>query len=278
VLAYATGDLIATVGATNPQVQWAGMMLLYWGVMLTPPSWWLLAVRFSQAQGHPLPFLTSTWTRLPFWIAGLFWLCLATNPWHGQFLIPNPGGRSEFLWLWWAHIAFAYTITLCVVASYARLAIRVRSSPSRLRALLMLFASILNLLVHMIGTGSEPVPFDPNILPLALTCVLFMGGVYGARLFAVSPVAVDAVLRHQPEGALLVDNEGLLLYANPAAETFLGRPLLIDAPVYPPLASVLRRADEPMSRLSRLLRMSCDSSSNRASNPRAGICIASCRP
>ena len=49
---------------------------------------------------------------------------MLTNPWHGQFLTPGIGARSEYHWLWWIYATFEYSLVLATIALYTLLAYR----------------------------------------------------------------------------------------------------------------------------------------------------------
>ena len=94
-LIFSVGDLLANVWADNEAIRWAGMLMVYTGLLTIAPGWWLFTRGFSEMTGYrKIAFRSGFPTLLV--INGLLWIGLVTNPLHGQFLETKPFARSEY--------------------------------------------------------------------------------------------------------------------------------------------------------------------------------------
>ncbi|MCG8589642.1 MAG: PAS domain S-box protein [Proteobacteria bacterium] len=246
VFAYAVGDLL-TFHASTPGAYWASLVILYTGLIFVTPCWWLVALRFAEAHGHGFRFGRHPAVYLPFAWASVLWLGMLTNPWHGAFMTPRLGAPNLFQPLWFAHAGLGYLTAAAALGIYAVLAWRADSPSLRARFALMLAAAVGN----VAGNAAyvllpERPPFDPGAAIAWVTALLSLAGIYGTRLFALSPFALNLVMRHHRDGLLVLDRKDTLLYANPAAHAILGgQPLPLDAPALPRLAGILRDPEDP---------------------------------
>jgi signal transduction histidine kinase len=75
---------------------------------------------------------------------------------------------------------------------------------------------------------------------IPFTTGLYVFAIYGTRLFALSPASIYSALEFQPSGLLVVDLDGLVLYANGVARALLKDPgVALDAPAWALLAGAL---------------------------------------
>ena len=95
-LLFSVGDLLASHVVTSSTARWGGLVLLYSGVIFIGPTWWLLALRYCEAQQLNLGFTRKKWVYTPMVLAAAIWIGLITNPWHHQFVTPQPTGASEY--------------------------------------------------------------------------------------------------------------------------------------------------------------------------------------
>lgn len=220
-LVFAVGDVLTYV-AVDSQYTWEAVAFLYSGIVFVPPTWWLLAHRFAETIGQPFSWGRSRWVYVPFVFAALLWLGMITNPWHGQFLTPVPNDRNTYHWMWWLYTSIQYTLVVITIGLYVALVFRVASRLRRKRIIVMITAPLLNVAGNLLYVlAPTPIPFDPTALGFCLSGALFLVGIYRIGVFSLSPVAMTKILRHQPNGIVVTDIEGNLLYWNPAAETHL---------------------------------------------------------
>jgi len=94
-LVWVFGDLITYFTTTVAQKQ-AALALLFSGSLSLPALWWITAVRYVRSHHLDWPWLHSRWVMLPGWVGLFGWLVMITNPWHGLFVTPIVGERSEY--------------------------------------------------------------------------------------------------------------------------------------------------------------------------------------
>lgn len=243
-LLWPLGELLSEV-FTAPGVNWAGLMVLYTGVISIPAAWWLLALRYSDAHDLGLGFTRRWWVYIPVANACVLWLVCLTNPWHGQFLTAHPGEPSSYHLFWWLHSAEAYLLNFATASIYGFLAHRAGPGVVRRHLLILLFATLTTGAASAVYVLSPAeMPFDPTSIGVAVSGLLLIVGIQGSRLFWLGPVALTEVLSQQPAGILVVGRTGELLYANGTAAEMLGRRALpVDARPFERLAEVLHPLD-----------------------------------
>ena len=87
-LTFAVGDTL-TFFVDASTMSWQASLAIsiqYTGIIMMPPTWFVLIVRFAQANNRPFQWGRSRWVYSPFALTGLVWLAMITNPIHGQFL------------------------------------------------------------------------------------------------------------------------------------------------------------------------------------------------
>ncbi|MCG8587726.1 MAG: PAS domain-containing protein [Proteobacteria bacterium] len=243
---FASGDLLVSMSGDESGA-WPALVLRYTGLMFVTPSGWMLLLRFAELQGHAFSFGRAAWTRAPFAWACLLWLMLVTNPWHGQFLSDSGGVEGAYNWGWWAYAVSGYALLGVVAIAYVSLLRRVSSSVVRQRFFLMLLASCATWVINVFYVlANQPLPFDPAAAGTCVASMLFVWGIYGTRLFALSPIAMNTVIRHGQDAILVIDREGLLLEANLMAEKLFGDEVrTVDVDIYRLLSRALRSPNEP---------------------------------
>ncbi len=249
---FAFGDWL-TMLADTPAEYERGMVILYTGVILLMPFWWLVGVRFAESQGYPLPFgRNPVWTRAPIALGFVLLTGMITNPWHGQFIAPHLEARNDYQWIWYVHTALAYSIGVSTIIGFAALSLRIPRGQLRVRYRVISAVCLANMTCNAVYilTPSN-LPFDPSATATGVTGIIFLAAIYGSPLFALSPFAITTVMRHASSGILVADDSGHLLYANPAAQRLFNVDLLPSATsIYPLLAAQLRNAkgsDDPVS-------------------------------
>lgn len=251
-LLFIVGDLFGNFILPGSETRWFGYTLLYSGLIFLGPLWWLLALRFAEAQEAGYRFTRSPWVYLPIAIGVFLWLGLLTNPWSGQFLSLVPGKNSIRHWMWWANAANNYAALAAVSAIYAHLFFRTTSREIRTRVVILVLATFSTGIASatFVFSGIE-MPFDPTSVGVGISSLLFIVGIYRTRLFSLSPVAWTEVIDHQPGGVLIFGLEGQLLFANRNAIRMLDiKDLPASAQVFPALARKLRPEKDSDGRIS----------------------------
>ena len=228
---WALGDLIATY-AMDPFWKQIGIAILYSGAIFVPALWWTLSLRWAEGRGITSPVDIRLWTRVPLAYAGVMWLAMLTNPWHGQFIVPVIGGRNVFGPLWWLMALPSYALILAAGAVELRVLLRARTPTARSQSAFMIAASSITLLAnfaYMAGLGG---PGRTPVFILSAAAVILVVGMLRQGLFGVLPVALPVIASHDPDGLLVVRSSGHLVHANPRARVLL-------APVEPAIGARL---------------------------------------
>ncbi len=222
-LLWCGGDLVSTYLVSDPGWHFGWLALEYVGVIGLTVSWWFLALRFSETQGFPVPGARSVWARSPLAMGVAFWVAMVTTPWHGQFLTAQAGSaRSEFHWMFWLMVVWAYALNLGILGVYWWLRRRLKGEGPTTHVTLMMLAMGLTLAAN-VGYLLWPDPrFDPTSIALAVTTGMFVVAMYRSGIFGALPVALEEITRHDPDGVVLMDATGHVLYVNPAAQDLLG--------------------------------------------------------
>jgi signal transduction histidine kinase/CheY-like chemotaxis protein len=219
---FAVGDVLSSFVASGPVVEDVGLLLIYTGVILLGASAWVMALRVAEVQGAPFSWGRSPWARAPVAFAALMWPLVLTNPWHGWFLTPQLGPRSQYHWLWYANTIEVHAAIAASALLFLWRALRARARAARSQALLMSGALAVPAICNFAYILPEtPPPFDPTSLGLCVTGAVFVFGIYRRRLFALEPIDFAELLRQQSDGVLLVGRSGHLLYRNPASDRWI---------------------------------------------------------
>ncbi len=226
-LLWAAGD-IAAILAPDAVTKSAALLVLYSGSIPIAALWWLLAVRFAEANGVAFSWGRQRWVHWPVYGAGALWLLFATNGWHGQFVTVVVGARQEHHWLWYGTAAFNQTLGIAAAGLYFSIARRT-DIPQRLRdqADLMLAAAIAMPMANFVDSMLPQIwPVDLSIATGSVIGAIYLYGIYRSNLFDLSPFTLEQIVRDDPTGVLIADRNFRLRFANEAAQELLpGIPL-----------------------------------------------------
>ena len=219
------GELLAT--GLDAKMVWA--KVAYFGIVVVPPSWLLFCLRYT---GRP--------RRRPWRLAALFIVPAITVVL--VLLGPRPGlvwtsvslqgplsvsGLSVTHGLWfWVHTAYSYTCLLtgsAVLLSMVLVQVRPLTRQGAtivLAVMLPWLANVATLLYVQPATGLD---LTPPVMALSAVLVALALSRFGLlNVFpGVVSVAHDVVLHGMRDGVLVVGRDGVILDANPAAETLL---------------------------------------------------------
>jgi signal transduction histidine kinase len=225
-LLWVIGDLWAS-HATVLGEKHVALLVLFVGSLGLPAAWWETVRRYVCWHGLDRGWMRSRWARLPLWFAGAAWLFMLANPWHGQVLTPVVGARNEYHWgiltmTYWNWALVSATFALCAWAAWRHSVREVRTKMAVLAG-----ATLAPLLLNVVHFSVPGVPReDTVVIGLGLTSATVIYGILRVRLFSLLPVGVHEILRRDPNGVLLLDRGGRLVFWNPAAEKLLEALLL----------------------------------------------------
>jgi signal transduction histidine kinase/CheY-like chemotaxis protein len=240
-LLWAVGDAAIDFAADVAQ-ETRALTILYTGGIASAAAWWILAVRYARAHVRVPAWLASRSLEIvPAALAAACWLTFLSNPWHGAFLTPVVGAPNLRHAGFWATLAFSYAEVTGASALLGWVAHRQTSPTERRNAVLLAVATtapLVALSADLFLPGASA--FDLTGLGLCVTSASVLFGVRRTGLFRLQPVELAAVIRHDPNGILLVAADGRLFFWNPAAERVLaGLELAPDLELIPRLAARL---------------------------------------
>ena len=129
-------------------------------------------------------------------------------------MVPGP--------LYWVLIAFIY-VTVLVAGAILFRSFRRASGPRRRRATVLLVGALVPLGVSiMTVAGFVRLDFDLTPLAFTVTGALWMVAILRGTLLETLPVAREMLVQQMSDGVVVVDSEGLVADANPAALSILG--------------------------------------------------------
>lgn len=225
-ICWAVGDLIAS-GATDALTKRIGVSILYTGSIMSPPLWWIIALRWAEDAGAALPLRSAAWQWLPLVWAGAMWLAMISDPLHGAFLTPVVGGRNVYQPLWFAMALPNYAMVLSAFAVEVTVARRIARRSVRRQAAFLIAASLVSLSGNWLYV-TDVVVTDATVAVLSISIALLLLGMAREGLFGVMPAALSAIASQHPEGILVADRDGHLAYANARARELLS-PVPLDA-------------------------------------------------
>lgn len=219
---FVLGDAISAL-ALSRVWEWVGLIVLYLGSLSTATLSFVLALAFADFEGLRVGRFGRFGRVAAYAFILACWIVVLTAPLHGRFATPLTGSRSNYLELWWVLALTAYAFIVASIAVYAVVLVTRSGSGVRARASLMLIAAGLPLTANMIYTQiSMPLTLDPTILANSISMLLFVVGIYRSRLFSLLPGLMPRVLNREPNGIVLLDGDGVLVWSNAAARTFAG--------------------------------------------------------
>ncbi len=227
LLLWTAGSLMRYANTTREGLVDA-QRVLFLGYCFAPALWFLLAARYRQLatlEERPALMLVPL---LPSVAAYALFL---TNAEHHLFfardqpILSSGGGPLEWAGpAYWAHALASYLCAGGAVALYLRGAWQAASRAEARRAALLAAVALFPIvagtlyLFHLL-----PFRWDPTASALAVSLLFLTTTVVRYNLLELLPLARRDVLEHLHDGVLIASPSGLVLDANPAAETLLGR-------------------------------------------------------
>jgi signal transduction histidine kinase len=217
---WALGDLL---GGQAPDLFWkqVGVTVHYSGAIFLPALWWILVLRWSEERGAAPPLDTRRWARAPLVFAAAMWLVMATNPWHGFFLVPILGWRNIYEPLWWVMAVPNYALITGSLVVAMRVVRRNPEPSVRRQGARMIAASGLTLVAHFVYVAGPGEGASATIPVLAVGAGILAVGMLREGLFGVLPAALSVIASDNPDGLVVVRRDGSVVYANARARIAL---------------------------------------------------------
>ncbi|MCL4819522.1 MAG: GGDEF domain-containing protein [Vicinamibacteria bacterium] len=197
--------------------------LQYLAITSTPVLWLLVALDYTGRRA----WLAGGRLRLLAAIPAATLAFVFTNDWHGLIwrrFDPIPGQvRVALDYGAWFPVHTVYSYLLVVVAS-TMLAVRfATSSLYRPSVVAVLMAPVLILVANLLHVlDPTRLPIDPTPTSLAVGFGLLVWAISRHQLFHLLPVARGVTVESLSEGVVVVDPDGRVVDANPAAAALLG--------------------------------------------------------
>lgn len=227
---------------------WRGLALAL--SALIAPAWLLFALQYTGNERRRTRGLLALLLVEPL----VFWGLLATNTehelvWSGETAVSYGALDAlviEFGLAFWAHQAYSYLLIAAGAAVLLRMLLRTNRL-YRWQGTALLVAITLPLSMNAAYSfGLLPPGLDPTGVALVLGALVLTVTVFETELAGVAPATRDvgreAALTELDDAVLILDDDGRLVDANPAAERLLG------ASVETVLGSRLETISAPLSR------------------------------
>lgn len=229
------------------KIFWGKMM--YIGTTLAGPTWLIFSLKYTgikwSKKNQNLVWL--------FVVAAIVCVLVWTNQYHGFIwpeVYPSPGTNGVILvwvhgWAWWIAAAFNYFYFLVGVLIFWRYLFRNRHIYGWQIGLLLVgtCVPVAANIVYVIGSspieGLDLTPFGITVAGLFYAVIIFR-----FHFLDVVPVARRVLVEKIPDGMLVLDNDKIIMDANPSAlrllagnnKDFVGRHI---SEVWPQLENVL---------------------------------------
>jgi len=218
---------VINLGSTTlaAKILWANMA--YFGVVLVPASWLLLALQYGGGEnwlrGRKLSLLAIE----PLAIIILAW----TNDFHGlvrtHVSLARVGSLITFDPTWgiafWVHITYSYTLLFLGTLIFIRI-LFTTTRAFRKQATAILIGALLPWIGHIITiAGVGPLKGeDISTFMFSLTGVIVFIGVFRFSLFDLVPIARSIIVEQISHGVIVMDDRLRVVDINPAACAVLG--------------------------------------------------------
>jgi signal transduction histidine kinase len=250
--AIAGWTLVNLVEKSLVRYEWRRFVstLVYVFIVATPAAWLAFAVRL----GRPERGLSRRSLLLLLIEPAIVLALVSTDVWHGLFragiIIQDDGPYAvtvaRYGPLFWLHAAYTYALFFTgAVLAIRGLARQPDWSPTRVAILLSGMA------VPTLGNVAYVFRWQPeqwgDLTPVyfAVTGMAAAWMLFKVRIFDIRPIACDAILDSLHDAVLVLDDQGRILDANPAARALLpssSSRMLLLAEVFPELAQCLKAA------------------------------------
>jgi diguanylate cyclase (GGDEF)-like protein len=222
------GSLSLLTANFEDKVLWS--KLSYLGVVSVPPLWLMFSARVTRNPKWLTPGLNALLFVIP---AITLTLLLTTDVVLHEFRFnPDiPGGLTSSIGPWWgAHLLYSYGTLLGGTALLARAWTQHRGVYRSQLGTWMLSMAVPFGFNVLLQTPWFPVrSLDLTPAALAVCGLLILNGVLRHRLLSLEPVALEGAVDNMRDGFIVLDDDGRVVRANPAAANAFHTPLS-DAP------------------------------------------------
>jgi len=253
LLLWALTEIVELV-SVEPSVAAVARRLRFVFVPFIPVTVLVIALQYTDRDEYVSSGTVSLLCLIPAVTAGL----VMTNPEHGFVWVEGalvsvpPYSIYEVTYRPWFWIYIAYTQVLIVLAVvlFVRWGIDAEGAYRRQAQYILVGISApwLGNLLELAGVWNSPIDIGPMVFTITGLCIGV--AVFRFRFLDLVPIARDTAVTVIREGMLVIDDEGRLVDANPAARTLLddreevvGEP--VDAVAPPTLADACLRTAAP---------------------------------
>jgi len=199
--------------------------LKYIGVLATPPLWLILALQYTRGQ-TPLSRRQITLICLP---GTLLLLVVLTDGWT-HWWWPEmslttfdgvPALKRSHGFIYYVHIVLSYAYILGGLGLYIRFYRGVQRAHRR-QAIMMVTAAVIPLVASIItNLGLTQFPWSLDVFFFTLSGILIAWAILRYRLLDIMPVARQTIVEQLPDGVIVIDAQGRVVDANPAARALV---------------------------------------------------------
>ncbi len=245
--------------APQPETKlfWAKMA---WFGIVGGPSFWTLFI-WSYIHGD----LSPRWRLIPVTVGLLSWGVAMTNDWHGLMYVSaepidgTPGAALNYVHGVWFFATAVYLYAFMVLSVVVTASGIHRAAPihrSHYMGFLLVMAVPWTANVGYVVGNITLFDFDPTPFSFLLMGAVFYWLITRRRLFELLPIARGALVDAVPDPVLVLDDDGTVVEANPAAEALaaasgrlIGRRLAQIEGLGPAFAGLLERPDDGLAHL-----------------------------
>jgi len=214
------------IAIADPQLKIAAHHLKYIGMCILPLSGLLFTVAYTD----PSHGLTRRQRTLAIAIPSFVVLAALTNSYHhlmwtdlqvvrsGEFEVVQET-RGIVAWI---QTVYAYTLLIIIIGNMFR-HWRKPATMFPSRYLILLFALMFPGIASL-PTVSQALPIDYTPFALTLSGITISWSLFSYRLIDLAPLARNIVTESMTDGMIVLDAEGKVVSANPAAREILGGP------------------------------------------------------
>jgi signal transduction histidine kinase len=215
-------------------------------VPFVPVAMLVMALRYT---GHE-SYISRTTLGLLLIVPGMSVLVMLTNPYHGLFWesgrVVTSGGFSMLAlengpW-YYIHLLYSYLLLVLGTATLVRWALNAERTYRRQARYILIGVAVpwAANVAKQVAIGNSAL--DPTPVFFTVTGVFVGVAILRFQFLDLAPVARNTVVEVMREGLLVVDTEGRIVDANPAAETLLDEESLVGSDIRVVAPASLARA------------------------------------
>jgi two-component system phosphate regulon sensor histidine kinase PhoR len=214
------------IWATDLETQHLFNRLKYIGVMTVPPLWLILALQVTRhhsalTRGRILLIFLPAALLLPIVLTDHLTHWWWPEIWSGEFK-GQPVMRSTHGFPYFVHVAASYLFVALGLWFYVRLNGRTERI-YRSQVVLIIIAAVIPIAANALTqVGLSPLPWGLDSFFFTVGSLLLAIAIFRYRFLNIVPVARRAVVEQISQGVIVVDADGRIVDANPAARSLIG--------------------------------------------------------